>query len=183
MNSQRTPPRKRDGRTSHGWRRCERRPSAVVRRPRPLAVSRMCTLLAVLGLVPGYPLVVAMNRDEFYDRPAVPPSLRPGTPKIMMPRDERAEGTWIGVNEFGVVAAVSNRFAGQPDPRARSRGLLCLESLAHPNAAAAAGFVVKEAALRLYNPFNLFHADPTRVTCTSREGGATFVRDGTRGAN
>jgi len=143
----------------------------------------MCTLLAVLGLVPEYPLVVAMNRDEYYDRPALPPALRPGTPKVVMPRDERAEGTWIGINQFGLVAAVSNRFAGQPDPRARSRGLLCLESLAKVDASSAAGLAVKEAALRLYNPFNLLHADPRRVTCTSREGGATFVRDGTKGAN
>ncbi|HYS71770.1 MAG TPA: NRDE family protein [Thermoplasmata archaeon] len=143
----------------------------------------MCTLIAVLGVVPGYPLLVAMNRDEFYDRPAVPPALRAGEPKIVMPRDERAEGTWIGVNEFGLLAAVSNRFAGQPDPRARSRGLLCLESLTHRDATVAADFVVQEAERRTYNPFNLFHADPRRVTCTSREGGATFLRDGAAGLN
>jgi uncharacterized protein with NRDE domain len=100
-----------------------------------------------------------------------------------MPRDERAEGTWIGVNEFGVVAAVSNRFAGQPDPRARSRGLLCLESLAHRDATAAAAFVVREAETRAYNPFNLLHSDARRVTCTSREGGATFIQDGVGGVN
>ena len=143
----------------------------------------MCTLIALLGTVPGYPLVVAMNRDEHYDRPAVPPGLRSGTPKIVMPRDERAEGTWIGVNEFGLLAAVSNRFAGLPDPRARSRGLLCLESLAHRDATSAAGFAVREGDNHAYNPFNLLLADPRRVTCTSREGGATFVRDGTEGVN
>lgn len=143
----------------------------------------MCTLIAFLSVVPGYPLLVAMNRDEFYERPSVPPAVRPGPPRIVMPRDERAEGTWIGVNEFGLVAAISNRFAGQPDPRARSRGLLCLESLAHRDPAAAAAFVVREAETRAYNPFNLLHADPRRVTCTSREGGATFVRDGVPGVN
>jgi len=143
----------------------------------------MCTLIALLGAVPAYPLVVAMNRDEFYERPSVPPAVRSGPPKIVMPRDERAEGTWIGVNEFGLVAAVSNRFAGQPDPRARSRGLLCLESLAQRDATPAAAFVVREAETRTYNPFNLLHADPRRVTCTSREGGATFVRDGVGGVN
>ncbi len=143
----------------------------------------MCTLIAVAGLVPGHPLVVAMNRDEYYDRPSVPPELRGGSPKIVAPRDERAEGTWIGLNEHGLLAAVSNRFAGPPDPGARSRGLLCLESLRHPDAVAARGFTTNEAEARLYNPFNLLHADLHRVVCTSREGGATFIRDGVPGVN
>ena len=143
----------------------------------------MCTLIAVSGLVPGYPLVVAMNRDEFYDRPSVAPELRAGPPRIVCPRDARAEGTWIGVNEHGVLAAVSNRFSGPPDPGARSRGLLCLEGLAHRDAPAAQSFAVREADTHVYNPFNLLHADAERVLCTSREGGATFVRDGLPGVN
>jgi len=34
----------------------------------------MCTLIALLRVVPGYPLVVTMNRDEFYERPSRPPA-------------------------------------------------------------------------------------------------------------
>ena len=143
----------------------------------------MCTLIALLRVVPGYPLVVTMNRDEFYERPSLPPQLRPGSPRVVMPRDARAEGTWIGVNEHGVVAALSNRPSGLPDPSARSRGLLCLESLSHPDALAARSFAAKDADTRRYNPFNLLHADPAHVVCTSREGGATFVRDGAGGVN
>jgi uncharacterized protein with NRDE domain len=143
----------------------------------------MCTLIALLGTVDGYPLVVAMNRDEFYERPSVSPELRRGKPAIVAPRDERAEGTWIGVNEFGLVAAVSNRFYGQPDPRARSRGLLCLESLAHPDTRSAQAFASGEAEVHAYNPFNLFHADLRTVACTSRQGGATSVHAGVRGVN
>jgi len=141
----------------------------------------MCTLIALLGLVPGYPLVVAMNRDEFYERPSLPPGVRSGSPRVVMPRDVRAEGTWIGVNDRGLVAALSNRTSGLPDPSARSRGLLCLESLAQADAPAARSSVVRDA--RRYNPFNLLHADPAHVLATSREGGATFVRDGTPGVN
>lgn len=143
----------------------------------------MCTLIAVARLVPGHPLVVAMNRDEYYDRPSLPPEFRPGPPKIVAPRDERAEGTWIGVNEHGLVAALSNRFAGPPDPAARSRGLLCVESLRCRDAEEARAFATKEAQARSYNPFNLLHADRDRVVCTSREGGATFIRDGVAGVN
>ncbi len=142
----------------------------------------MCTLIALLGVVPGYPLVVAMNRDEFYDRPAVPPAFRAGTPRIVAPRDERAEGTWIGVNEHGLVAAVSNRFAGPIDSTARSRGLLCLESLAKADVAEAAIFASEASEQNRYNPFNLLHADPHRIACTSREEG-TWARHGLMGAN
>ena len=142
----------------------------------------MCTLIALLGTVPGYPLVVAMNRDEFYDRPSVPPTLRDGPLKIVCPRDERAEGTWIGVNAEGLLAAVSNRFAGPPDPRARSRGLLCLDSLAKHDAAEAAMFASEAADATVYNPFNLLHADAQRVACTGHEDG-TWTVHGMRGLN
>lgn len=142
----------------------------------------MCTLIALLGVVPGYPVVVAMNRDEYYDRPAVPPEVRAGPPRIVAPRDARAEGTWIGLNEFGVLAAVSNRFAGPVNPRARSRGLLCLESLAEPEGAKAAMFAAEAPEENPYNPFNLLHADPRQIVCTSHEGG-TWARHGEMGVN
>lgn len=142
----------------------------------------MCTLIALLQRVPGYPLVVAMNRDEFYDRPSVAPQFRGGPTKVVCPRDERAEGTWIGVNERGLLAAVSNRFTGPPDPKARSRGLLCLDSLSRRDVAEAAMFASEVADMDPYNPFNLLHADATRIACTSHEGG-TWTVHGMRGLN
>ena len=141
----------------------------------------MCTLIALLQVVAGYPLVVAMNRDELYDRPSLPPQLRISPAKLVAPRDERAEGTWIGVNEDGVVAALSNRFNGT-DPTARSRGLLCLESLAQPTAAKASMFASEAAEAHRYNGFNLLHGDALRVVCTSH-GSGTWTVHGMRGAN
>lgn len=142
----------------------------------------MCTLIAVLGKIPGYPLVVAMNRDEFYDRPSVPPESRDGPMRIVCPRDERAEGTWIGVNDRGLLAAVSNRFAGPPNPRARSRGLLCLESLTRRDVAEAMMFASDEAEGTTYNPFNLLHADTNRIASTGHESG-TWTVHGMMGLN
>lgn len=142
----------------------------------------MCTLIALHHLVPGFPLIVAMNRDEFLDRPSISPSLRSGPPRIVAPRDARAEGTWIGVNEHGLLAAVSNRFVGPPDLDARSRGLLCLESLAKQDATEAAMFVGGAVEEHVYNPFNMLHADRERVVCTSREG-TTWAHHGVAGVN
>src|SRR3990170_1582416 len=142
----------------------------------------MCTLIAMLGTVPGYPLGVAMNRDEFYDRPSLPPELREGSRRIVCPRDERADGTWIGVNAEGLVAAVSNRFVGPPDPKARSRGLLCLESLARRDVTEAAMFASEAADAAPYNAFNLLPADRAQIACTSHDSG-TWTVHGTRGLN
>jgi uncharacterized protein with NRDE domain len=74
------------------------------------------------------------------------------------PRDLRAGGSWLGVSESGLFAAITNRRSDAPDPARRSRGWLVMEALAEPTAESAA-----ERFARLpraaYNPFNLFVAD------------------------
>jgi hypothetical protein len=121
----------------------------------------LCTLIALVRQVPGLPLVVAANRDEFYDRPAEGPALR-RTPQvaIVAPRDARAGGTWLGLNQHGVFAALTNRRGGELDPGRRSRGLLVIEALAGRSALEAARRI-EDRTLRsgTYNPFNLLLAD------------------------
>ena len=70
----------------------------------------MCLLIAMFGVVPDAPLIVAANRDERFDRPAVPITvLRERRPRILGGRDELAGGTWLAVNEHGVVAGLTNQ--------------------------------------------------------------------------
>src|SRR6266536_3537682 len=57
----------------------------------------------------NYPLIIAANRDEHYDRPSAPPALLNTQPKIIAGRDLRAGGTWLGVNETGLIAGILNR--------------------------------------------------------------------------
>lgn len=119
----------------------------------------MCTLIVVHRLVPGRPLLVAANRDEFLDRPSEGPAIRETrVGRLLAPRDVRAGGTWLGLNEHGVFAALTNLKAEHLDPSRGSRGDVVLEALGAPTA--------DEAARRLegleaeaYNPFNLFVAD------------------------
>ena len=77
---------------------------------------------------------------------------------MIAPIDERAGGTWLGLNDAGLFVALTNRPCQNLDPGRRSRGLLVAEALGHDSASRAA-----ESALRLpangYNPFNLFVAD------------------------
>ena len=116
----------------------------------------MCTLIALHRVRPGAALVVAANRDEFFERPAEGPALRGG--RVVAPRDVRAGGTWLGINATGVFAAVTNVSCNEPEPERRSRGLLVRDALAAPSAKQAAE-VLEGLPVRAYNPFNFFVAD------------------------
>lgn len=104
----------------------------------------MCLLLVLWRTSAAAPVMVAANREEFFDRPFDPPTLDPGPPRVLAGRDRRAGGTWLGVNEHGLVVAVTNRF-GEPGPEgAPSRGTLCRRLLACPTATAAAELAARE---------------------------------------
>ena len=88
----------------------------------------MCLLVFAWKTEPGFPLVVAANRDERLDRPAhAICMLQDRGPRILGGRDDLAGGTWLAVNEHGVVAGLTNRPSpGGRDPSKRSRGELPL---------------------------------------------------------
>ncbi|HLN15531.1 MAG TPA: NRDE family protein [Acidimicrobiales bacterium] len=88
----------------------------------------MCLLIVLSEVCPGYPLVVAANRDERTERPAVSMTvLQDRGPRILGGRDELAGGTWLAVNEHGLVAGLTNRpVSGGRDESKRSRGELPL---------------------------------------------------------
>lgn len=82
------------------------------------------------------------------------------SPKVLAGTDLRAGGTWLGVNEHGVLAAILNRrSSGAETVQAdtRSRGLLCLDLLARKSAAAAREFL--EIQREPYQPFTVVFAD------------------------
>ncbi len=119
----------------------------------------MCTLLIANKVCEGYPLVVAANRDEKYDRPSAPPRVMKSSGNmIYAPVDLKADGTWIGVSERGVLAAITNRSDVPYRPRPTSRGSLVTRALAAPNATAAMQQIMAFTA-RDYNGFQLFVAD------------------------
>ncbi len=122
----------------------------------------MCTLIVLDRVLPGLPLVVAFNRDEYLSRPAAPPALIPaadrgGIPTVA-PQDLEAGGTWMGVNAHGVFVGLTNRPAPTRDPDRRSRGLLVRDALQRGTAREVFEHARAEAPDR-YNPFYLLAAD------------------------
>jgi uncharacterized protein with NRDE domain len=88
----------------------------------------MCLLVFAWQTEADAPLVVAANRDERLDRPARSLCvLRDSEPRVLGGQDDLAGGTWLAVNEHGVVAGLTNRPSpGGRDPTKRSRGELPL---------------------------------------------------------
>lgn len=118
----------------------------------------MCTLAIFFQVFDRYPVVLAANRDEYLARPAAPPQLLAERPRVIGGKDLQAGGTWLGVNQHGVIAGLLNRRApGGPDPARRSRGLLCLDTLRRETADEALAFVAHQEGAA-YNPFNLLIA-------------------------
>jgi hypothetical protein len=89
----------------------------------------MCILAIQYQLVPDSPILVAANREEYYDRGAQPPSIQSGKPRILCGIDQQAGGTWLGVNQNGMLVGACNRSKLIPPIAPRSRGVLCRELL------------------------------------------------------
>jgi uncharacterized protein with NRDE domain len=126
----------------------------------------MCTLIVLDRIVPGLPLLIASNRDEYLTRAAAPPA-RMGSPRskgcaFVAPQDLVAGGTWMGVNERGVFVGLTNRPIEQRRAEARSRGLLVMDALAEREASSVAD-AMRDLAPGTYNPFNLLCADRSRT--------------------
>jgi len=88
----------------------------------------MCTVTLRCG---AGSVLLTMNRDERYDRAPEEEPRRipgePGRPSWMAPFDSASGGTWIGVNERGVVSCVLNGYEPadellRGDPAVPSRG-------------------------------------------------------------
>lgn len=122
----------------------------------------MCTIVVLNEYVAGYPLVIAANRDERYDRRSLPPEHVDG---LIRPWDEEKDGTWIGAAPGGWFVGVTNQDDGTHDPNALSRGKVVEACLRAQNHCAAAR-VLRDLRLERYNPFNVVFGRPGAMFLT-----------------
>jgi uncharacterized protein with NRDE domain len=123
----------------------------------------MCLILLANDAHPIYRLILAANRDEFYNRPTASAGYWEDAPQILAGRDLKDGGTWLGITRSGEIAALTNfRDPGSDHRDAPSRGRLVsgflngsrsmeeyLETLRYEG--------------RSYNGFNLIFGDPARL--------------------
>jgi uncharacterized protein with NRDE domain len=119
----------------------------------------MCLFALFFRVVEDAPLVAGANREEQYARGGEPPQILPGPVRAVGGRDPTAGGTWFGVNEHGVLAAVTNRPKSEPPRKPRSRGLLVRDLLGCITAKAAADLAARELDGNRYAGCNLVCAD------------------------
>lgn len=130
----------------------------------------MCLILLALDSHPDYSLIVAANRDEFYDRPTARAAFWDDARHVLGGRDLRAGGTWLGMDRSGRLAAVTNFRQGEREPEARrSRGHLVSEFLiGTTDARDYVGRVERDGGL--YNGFNLIAGNAGALYYLSNRG-------------
>ncbi|HQU05936.1 MAG: hypothetical protein B7Z65_00305 [Ferrovum sp. 21-44-67] len=125
----------------------------------------MCLILVAWQQHPYFPLIILSNRDEFYQRPSQIPRFWADYQSVYGGRDLQAEGTWLGVNRFKRLAAVTNyRDPSRLKTDVKSRGQLTANFLCHSQP-------INEYLTDLthhldrFNDFNLLLYDHQELTC------------------
>jgi len=130
----------------------------------------MCLLLFAFKTHPTYKLILAANRDEFYDRPTAPAEFWEEAPQLLAGRDLRAGGTWLGITRKGKIAAITNyRDPSSLKKNAPSRGEIVNDFLlGHEDPDTYLNELSKKAAV--YNGFNLILGEKGRLYWYSNRG-------------
>ncbi len=85
----------------------------------------MCLIFISINNHPTYKLIIAANRDEFYNRKTAAADFWEDKPQILGGRDLEASGTWMAMTKTGRIGMITNyRDPQNINPFAPSRGEL-----------------------------------------------------------
>jgi len=123
----------------------------------------MCLILFTYQQHPSFQIILAANRDEFYNRPTLALEFWQDKPDILAGRDLKGGGTWLGISKKGRIAALTN----YRDPLsvikdAPSRGNLITDFLSEECSAETFFNRLKPEGGR-YNGFNMLAGDGERL--------------------
>ena len=115
----------------------------------------MCLIFFAVNSHPTYKLIIAGNRDEFYNRKTAPVNYWTDYPSILGGRDLEAGGTWMAMNKAGKIGFITNyRDPQHINPMAPSRGPLVSDYLHQPLSPEAYLHNIEKSDTQ-YNGFNL----------------------------
>lgn len=142
----------------------------------------MCLIFLSIHQHPTYKLIVAANRDEFYNRQTSPADFWQDHPEILGGRDLEAHGTWMAMTKSGRISMVTNyRDPKNIDPKAPSRGQLVTDFLLSEKRPESYLKEVKEAG-HSYNGFNLITGDSNELYYYSNyKGSVEKIQQGIHG--
>ncbi len=127
-------------------------------------LNYMCILFIAIDQHKDYPLIIAANRDEFHQRPTQPSHVWQRPSQILAGKDEIANGTWMGINKSGYIAAITNiRAPGREVSDAISRGGLVTEYLDNQPSTVSYHQQIKSSRKR-YNGYNLLFGKLTQLS-------------------
>jgi len=140
---------------------------------------------------PVYKLIVASNRDEFYERPTAQAEFWEDYPYILGGRDLKEMGTWLGITKQGRFAVLTNyRDIASERPERKSRGKIVNQFLTS-NEEPVTLFEKLQQQRTEYNGFNLiagtvddiFHYGNNERHLTKLQTGTHSISNGSLDAN
>lgn len=130
----------------------------------------MCLILLSYEMHPKYRMVLAANRDEFYNRPTAPIAFHDDSSDVLGGRDLKHHGMWLGITRAGRFAAITNyRDPGPNISDAPSRGFLVRNYLTGKESPENYLEHVKSDGNQ-YNGFNLLVGDRSELYYYSNRG-------------
>lgn len=142
----------------------------------------MCLIVFSFKQHQKYPLILAANRDEFYDRPTSPASFWDQYPHLLAGKDEKLGGTWLGITKQGKFAALTNyRDLTHIKKSAPSRGKIVKDYLADNRDPHEYLKQLDESAVE-FNGFNLITGSPDQLYhYSNKTGDITKIKPGIHG--
>ena len=121
----------------------------------------MCTSIILFRKSSSWPVIIGSNRDEHLNRKSMFPGRhwKKEYPNVVGGKDLKKKGSWIGINDNGLVALIHNRLSDKKDSLFKySRGKIVLEVLKNNSIKNALEYITSINP-KDYNYFNLFIAD------------------------
>jgi len=139
----------------------------------------VCLIFFSIQQHPTYKLIVAGNRDEFYNRKTAAANYWSDYPQVLGGRDLEAMGTWLGMTKSGKLSMLTNyRDPQNINPAAPSRGQLVSDYLLED--VSPKDYLTNiEKKGKLYNGFNLLAGTPDEFWYYSNyKDGVTSIAPG-----